>query len=367
MATEEITLKDRVIGSLLGGAVGDALGYQCEFTRNIKEREYTGYLDNHGLFSDDTQMMLFTANALLWGRTRSTLRGIAPPPAACLNYAYHDWYRTQNNLEPSERSVSWIDKLSFMRTRRAPGNTCLSALSGSDLEFATIDNPPNTSKGCGCTMRVAPIGLFIFDLDGTIDISAQSAVITHGHPLAIIATAFLGGFIHEVAHDTAKSLTSQTQTALAATQKYCADKFEQEDIDVFSNLIAKAIELSGNDQSDLDNIRALGEGWVADEAVAIGLYCCLRHPDNFIDAVIAAVNHDGDSDSTGIIAGNIMGARFGVNAIPEYYLKHIEHPDFLRDFAEDFATVAPDNLYDLPDSDPWITKYVHCKPIKEYE
>lgn len=75
------------------------------------------------------------------------------------------------------------------------------------------------------------------------------------------------------------------------------------------------MELARSDVKDHDAIRQLGEGWEADEAWAISLYCAVRHIDSMRDAIIAAVNHDGDSDSTGAITGNIMGAIYGYEAI----------------------------------------------------
>lgn len=77
-----------------------------------------------------------------------------------------------------------------------------------------------------------------------------------------------------------------------------------------------AIDLSANDHFDLQNIGALGGGWGGEETLAIALYCAIRHFDNFEEAMIAAVNHGGDSDSTGAVTGNILGAAIGYDAIP---------------------------------------------------
>ena len=67
---------NKIAGSLIGGAVGDALGFQIEFKSDVKEREVTRY-HGKGIISDDTQMTLFTANALLWRETRLNMKGIA--------------------------------------------------------------------------------------------------------------------------------------------------------------------------------------------------------------------------------------------------------------------------------------------------
>ena len=53
--------------------------------------------------------------------------------------------------------------------------------------------------------------------------------------------------------------------------------------------------------------------------------------------MIAAVNHNGDSDSTGAIAGNILGAYLGMNAIPDKYTENLELIDVIRKVAENLA------------------------------
>jgi ADP-ribosylglycohydrolase len=86
-----------------------------------------------------------------------------------------------------------------------------------------------------------------------------------------------------------------------------------------------------------ENIVALGEGWVADEALAIALTCALAAPD-FESGVRAAVNHDGDSDSTAAMAGNLLGAMHGVEAIPQRWLAGLEARRVIAEVADDLAT-----------------------------
>jgi len=70
-----------------------------------------------------------------------------------------------------------------------------------------------------------------------------------------------------------------------------------------------------------ETIARIGEGWVAEEALAIALYCTLCYRNHFEKAVLPAVNHGGDSDSTGAITGNIMGALLEDRAIPREWRK----------------------------------------------
>ncbi len=82
---------------------------------------------------------------------------------------------------------------------------------------------------------------------------------------------------------------------------------------------------------------------MAEEALAIGLFCALAAPD-LESALRLAVNHGGDSDSTGAIAGNLLGASLGEDAIPERWLAVLE----LREEIERLAG----ELADLPSPSP---------------
>ena len=176
--------KNRIVGSLIGGAIGDALGYQIEFKRNVQDKEVTKYKDDKGIISDDTQMTLFTANGLIWRETRGAMRGIALLPPDAVYESYLDWLDTQNNTNNHDKKISWIKDIKELNIPRAPGNTCISALSSG--KKGTIDNPINDSKGCGGIMRVAPLGLYMRNPEYAGKYAAEISAITHGHPLANI-------------------------------------------------------------------------------------------------------------------------------------------------------------------------------------
>lgn len=115
--------------------------------------------------------------------------------------------------------------------------------------------------------------------------------------------------------------------------------FTKDSISIFVDLVNKAVELSKRDLSDTVAIKQLGEGWTAEETFAIALYSCLKYPNSFEDAIVCAVNHDGDSDSTGAIAGNIMGALLGLSNIPEYYSECVELRDVVLEIADDLQII----------------------------
>ena len=346
-------LQNKIRGSLLGGAIGDALGYQIEFERNIKEKEITRFKDK-GIISDDTQMTLFTANSLIWRETQVNLRGITMSPVDAIYLGYKDWLDTQNNNK-GENSISWIKEIPELNVPRAPGNTCLSALSSN--RKGTIKEPINNSKGCGSVMRVAPIGLYIKNEIEAGKIAAEASALTHGHPLGIIPSYVLASMLNLIVYKELDILDSLNQSIEGLLNNY--NLFNKEDIKLFVDLMNKAIELSSSDISDIDAISQLGEGWVAEEALAIAIYSCLKYSYNFEDAIVSAINHDGDSASTGSIAGNIIGAYLGEETIPKYYLDNLELKDVIVEIADDLATPIPLSEY-LDNNEYWLSKYSYC-------
>ena len=342
-------IQDKIRGSLLGGAVGDALGYQIEFKRDIKDKEITRFKDV-GIISDDTQMTLFTATSLIWRETRASIRGVAMKPCDAIYFGYLDWLDTQNNNKEEART-SWIKDIDKLNIPRAPGNTCLSALSSG--KKGTILEPINNSKGCGGIMRVAPIGLYIKNPQEAGKIAAEASAITHGHPLGIMPSYVFAYMINLLTYNEIQIKDALIKAIKSLEEEY--DNFNKEDTDYLKELIDKAIKLSESNINDIEAISQLGEGWVAEEALAIAIYSCLKYSTSFEDAVVCAVNHDGDSDSTGALAGNIMGASLGEISIPNYYLDNLELKDIITEIANDLST-DPYGHHD----EEWLNKYVYC-------
>ena len=131
------------------------------------------------------------------------------------------------------------------------------------------------------------------------------------------------------------------------------------------DLVEQALRLADNNSPDVDNIRHLGEGWVGEEALAIAVYAVARHIDSFADTLIAAVNHDGDSDSTGAIAGNIIGAMIGYEAIPDQFKTHLEMHDVILAIADDLhqgCIIDSETEEDTPEKKQWYDRYVDMQP-----
>ena len=343
------TLQDRIRGSLIGGAIGDALGYPVEFIQSFEriqakygERGITR-LDtkphllkeadqkSKAVVSDDTQMTLFTANGLL----NAIEKGVLPKYGICK--AYIEWYQTQTGKKSSKYKDCWISSVPELNARRAPGLTCLSALEN----IYRGKEPNNNSKGCGGVMRVAPIPLYAA-VDGRMSIedadllAGEAAEITHQHPLGYIPAALMSHVIYRLALDpepTQDSLKRYIREGVVEIRKLY--QAHPADVDYMAELAERAIHLLDNGKTDVENIGLLGEGWTGEEALAIALYCALKHFDSFEDAMIASVNHGGDSDSTGAVTGNILGAAVGYDAIPQFFKDDLEMHDLILHMADD--------------------------------
>lgn len=368
-------LLDLVSGCIFGGAIGDALGYPVEF---MKYKSIINEYGDEGItefdlrhsgkaeISDDTQMTLYTANALLYGETRGALRGIAGPMSGYIFAAYQNWYYSQIRKDiPKFGRNSWIYNYEVLRESRAPGNTCLSAIAASGGS-GSPENEINNSKGCGGVMRVAPIGCYYAKYGKTFlaaKVGAEAAALTHGHPLGYITAAFLSCLVCEIIKDKFAERITDLLDLVNETLEIIREMYgEKPHYNEFEDIIKKAIALSGEIHEDADAISQLGEGWVAEEALAIAVYSALKYKDRFRKGVICAVNHDGDSDSTGAITGNILGAYLGLSAIDAdgSIINKLEAYDVMYEISQDLVKGCEMSEFGKYEDVKWLSKYVYC-------
>lgn len=387
--------RDRVLGCMVGGAVGDALGYAVEFSSwpQIRscygERGITRYeLDRRGVapISDDTQMSLFTAAGILLGMTRGSMRGIMGRIDTYCWHSYQDWLKTQELSSRPEkdeygfdRCYTWLMDVPELYARRAPGNTCLSALRAE----ASGQRAENHSCGCGGVMRTAPLALLNY-IHGYADgdmaycdmCAAEAARITHKHPLGFMPSAVLNHILMELLAGT-ESIEKAVEKGLRALPDIHSEEdgnkpYEElwpEDVAKLRRLVIQAIESAHVDMPDPVAIESIGGGWTGHEALAIAIYSAIKHRDSFEDAIISSVNHSGDSDSTGAICGNIMGCLLGRRAIPAHFTNNLELLPVIEEMGEDIFTGCIISEYDernTPEKQRWYEKYCcqHWTPMK---
>jgi ADP-ribosylglycohydrolase len=327
--TMTTTLDDRIAGSLLALAIGDALGYPHEF-RSVQQvrREigpdgitdfvalqdprftrpmFVGPAHPPGTFTDDTQMSIAVAEALL-----DAGRGPHVGLMQAMGRRFVDWYYGDDN-------------------DRSPGETtgiaCRRLRDGAAWDEAGV----LASKGCGANMRVAPIGLFFADVDVVAAVAADCARITHAHPTALVAA-------EAAALAVALALQGQSPPTIhAAIARRIAGRADDLEA-LWTRLPTLLTKPPGEVLVDLDkNPDGLGGSWVADEAIASAFYCFWRHPDDPRACLLEAANTDGDSDSIATIAGSIVGARNGLASLPAHWVRDVEDSPYLHDLAARLA------------------------------
>jgi len=310
--------EERALAVLLGGAIGDAFGYAVEFDSISKIRTRFGssgitepiLRDGKLIVSDDTQMTLFTLEGML--RVGADDKFSVQPYVDSIRLAYLDWLETQRG---GAKGKGWLAVQPEMQARRAPGNTCMSALGAGGR--GSIIHPINDSKGCGGVMRVAPIGLISKGIkpEQTFQLAAEAAACTHGHPSGYLSAGAMAAMVRFLAEGA--DLRSATDQSLAILLSYAGHKETEE-------AVKAAVALAGQPCRDrAAAVETLGGGWVGEEALAIGIYAALS-AESFVEAIQIATNHSGDSDSTASIAGQLWGAMNGMDGMPHVWVSALD-------------------------------------------
>jgi len=254
------------------------------------------------------------------------------------------WLLTQEDHGPvpgtaanpgSGAEGGWLIAEPILFRRRAPGNTCLSALRSKTM--GTLEAPMNNSKGCGGIMRITPIPLLFrgdrYPAEYVYRSSCAAAALTHGHPSGYISAGCLALILHFILHG-----RSLRQAASEALDFILLEPGSEETADALR---------CGIDLADRKTLTP--------EALGISLACALRFHDDFRAGVLTAVNHSGDSDSTGSITGNILGLLLGKQAIPREWVDNLEGASIVEEMAEDLFTGFRGDP-DSPDAE-WLRRY----------
>jgi len=359
---------DRTRACLLAGACGDALGATVEFADREKILASFGpmgirdFVDNDygtpGKITDDTQMSIFTAEGLIRAEVRGGLRGLSSFEGS-IHRAYLRWLHTQGFQVPIEgfKPDGWLIGNKELFNKRAPGHTCIESLLKAE-GIGVPETANNNSKGCGGVMRAAPVGLFMAAGSGSEEesrrqafrIGCASAHLTHGHPSGYLSAGALAMIVHDLilGHDLAQSV----ERAISFLE---AEEGSSETV----GKLRDALRLAGGNAAPIECIKELGEGWVGEEALAIAVFCALRAK-NLEEGICIAVNITGDSDSTGSITGNILGALYGCSAIPPRWLDLLELKDTIREIAENLIAIHDSTLSSwdfLPQNDDKVGRH----------
>jgi ADP-ribosylglycohydrolase len=256
------------------------------------------------LFTDDTQMTLAVAEALI-AAGHQDLGAIM----AAISQEFVAWLHSPEN-------------------NRSPGGSCLYGARQLEAGVPWWKSGKPNSKGCGAAMRVAPIGFFYqHDLPKLRQVAAASALATHHHPAAQLGAA-AAAFLVKLALD-----GIPPEEMLPALELETHGQVQ--DFDQALDRLEAALEMTSPEAA----LAYIGEGWVAEEAVLLALYCFTKSPDDFLATIRRGANTQGDSDSIACIAGGISGAYLGIRALPPEWVERIEKSPHLADVAHRLAAV----------------------------
>ena len=338
----EPVLAERITGSVMGAAIGDALGLPVEglSAADIRERfgadGLTGFAEASGrigTLSGEAQIMICVAAGLASVEIADDQEDAGTPDRSMMLFdvavefdrvrvACLEWRLGQTGCVEAMQPCA-VTEHAFLRERRPHGQTTARALAAGG-EVAV-----NDSKGNGCMLRVVPMGLAhpIMMPEDVFARASAVAGLTHGHPVAKAAAGVLATILSRL------TCGQRLAEAVGYALSMAPDDHAGREV---RSLTERAQALARGGPPSWKTVETIGKGFVASEALAIAVYCVLSTSD-FHAAVTAAVNHSGDSDATGAITGAIAGALYGTNGIPLDLLRGVEGRDAIVAIAADLA------------------------------
>ena len=296
---------DRIHGSLLGLAIGDALGAPIEFSKPgsfkpIKDFHSGGMFKlNAGEFTDDTSMALCLAESL------NRCNGF---DAKDQMETYWKWL-AEGHLSVRDKAIG-------------VGKTTMRAIfqyKKSGDPYSSVTN--SMSAGNGCIMRLAPVPLFYADNPlKAIEMSGESSRTTHGLQITIDACKYFGGLIWGALNEVSK------EELLSANYSPVNGYWDEHEMESDLSLVS----LGSFKEKNPPEI--IGSGYVV-ESLEAALWA-FYNSDNFEDGVLKAVNLGNDADTTGAIYGQLAGAYYGLEAIPDRFKNYIAMKDLILSYAE---------------------------------
>ncbi|MFB8087209.1 ADP-ribosylglycohydrolase family protein [Streptomyces sp. NPDC055992] len=356
---EQQDFRSRVRGTLLGGAIGDALGAGVDplTLEEIRAAHgpdaVTGFVPAHGArgtVTAATQLTLFTVDGLIRAQVRRDTGAWHPPTD--VHRAHLRWAATQRDWGPDERRKDngWLAGQEWLYARRAPTRECLNGL-GDDI-MGTLDRPKHpAAHDAAALTRSAPFGLLVgWEPQLVLQLAVECAAHTHGHPTALLSAGAFAVLVHGLARG--ETLDGSVQHALGLL----AERPGHEPV---SEALRRALGTVRQGIPGPALIESLGATDSADEVLAVAVYCALVGED-VRHGLRLAVNHGGPSSATGALCGALLGAMHGETALPPAWLAELEGRATLLELADDFAmemTQGPALHSPATAAPGWLARY----------
>jgi len=291
--------QDRVVGAMLGLAIGDAMGAPVEFRPRGKFTPVTGFRDGGpfklkaGQWTDDTSMALCLAASLI------ECEGMNPK-------------------DQMDRYLRWVNDGYMSCVGRAVGigQTVLKALVRYHKTQEPYQGSPNPKySGNGCIMRLAPVPIYYHsDAKKAVLNAVDSARTTHASPQALQTTAYFAGLIWGALNQVSKG---ELLEAYYTPMKDLS----------FTDLHPHVEKIIAGDYKN-QSIEDLSPNGYAPESLEVALWA-FYNSESFEEGLLMTVNMGGDADTIGAIYGQLAGAFYGVKNIPQSWINGLEAPAYL--------------------------------------
>ncbi|EST27554.1 ADP-ribosylglycohydrolase family protein [Streptomyces roseochromogenus] len=356
---EQQDFRSRVRGTLLGAAVGDALGGPAD-PLSLEEIRATygpeGLLDlafghgRRGTVTHHTQLTLFTLDGLIRAQVRRDTGAWHPPTD--LHRAYRRWAATQRDWGPDERRKDdgWLAREEWLYARREPTRALLVGFG--DDTLGTLESPKNPGElGPEAVARSAPFGLLVgWEPQLVAQLAVECATQSHGHPIAYLSAGAYAVIVHALARG--ESLDGAVQRALALLAARPGHQ-------PVSDALQHALGAVRQGIPSPTRVEELAGDGTADGLLAASVYCALVGED-VRHGLCLAVNQGGPSAAAGALTGGLLGALHGETALPPGWLTELEGRATMLELADDFAmemTQGP-ALHGPAGSAPgWLARY----------
>ena len=354
-------------GCLLGLAVGDAMGYPVDtrFWPHIQEdygpEGLMGYdlVNGYADVSSHTQLAAFTCNGLLLGMTRGQVLGKMAPFVKYAAVGHKEWAIGQRRYDQPHRNYCWVFRIPELRRRHCTDTRMIDTINRNAM--GTPEEPRNKYDGAGSIATAVAAGLFgdprRMEQSEIDRLGAETISLTHGSPLAFLPGAVIAHLISRLLRDHQTPLNEMVEQALTALDDQFGREYSQ--VKDICHLVRRAVYLgSGGNLNHVEAMESLKCDTGA-EVLAGAVYVSIACQNDFDGAMIAAVNHSGRSAAVACLAGAILGARLGAEALPELYLECLEAAPMLVELADDLVQGCPmvrgNKLFD----GDWDRKYLH--------
>ncbi|MFD4135608.1 ADP-ribosylglycohydrolase family protein [Streptomyces goshikiensis] len=335
---EQQDFRSRVRGTLLGSAIGDALGapvtglslngiHETHGPRGLSE--LAPAYGRRGAVTAATQLTLFTVDGLIRAHVRRDTGAWHPPTD--VHRAYLRWAATQRDWGPDERRADngWLAREEWLYARRGPGRACLTGFA--DDTLATLDQPKNpTARDAAAATRSAPFGLLVgWEPALVLQLAVECAAQSHGHPTAYLSAGAFAVIVHGLTRG--ESLDAAVRRALGLLGARPGHQ-------PVTDALLRAVSAVTGAAPGPETVASLtsGDGRGAEDALAVAVYCALVAED-VPHGLRLAVNQGGDSAASGALCGALLGALHGETALPPAWLTALEGRAAVLELADDLA------------------------------